>query len=262
MRDSTAPTLSKWPFFFGDALLGGAAWLIMQESTRPMGLWQVGFVVLCAAGGAVLSILPFLLEYRVGAKLAEGRGLATAVEQLQKLEGLAGQISGATSQWQMVHEEAGKTAATAKGLAERMSAEAKAFTEFMRQANDAERAALRLEVEKLRRAEGDWVQVLVRMLDHVYALNAAGQRSGQPQLIDQLGHFQNACRDAARRVGLTPFLPAPAEPFDNQRHQLAEPNGAVPAGALIAETVASGYTFQGRLLRPALVRIQNGDLAA
>ncbi len=137
----------------------------------------------------------------------------------------------------------------------------KAFTEFMQRANDSERATLRLEVEKLRRAEADWLQVLVRMLDHVYALHQGALRSGQPNLIEQLGSFQNACRDAARRVGLTPFAPNEAEPFDAQRHQLVEDGAQPPPDAVVAETIAAGYTFQGRPLRPALVRLRESPAA-
>jgi molecular chaperone GrpE (heat shock protein) len=74
-------------------------------------------------------------------------------------------------------------------------------------------------------------------------------------LIEQLTQFQNACRDAARRVGMVPFQAAPAEPFDPKRHQLLEGGSAPPDGATVAETVATGYTFQGRLVRPALVRL-------
>src|ERR1041384_164055 len=139
-----------------------------------------------------------------------------------------------------------------------MGAEVQAFTEFMQRVNDSEKATLRLEAEKLRRAEADWLQVLVRLLDHVYALHLGAVRSGQPQLIDQLTNFQNACRDAVRRVGLTPFVGEPSEPFDGQRHRPFDGEELPPAGAKITETVATGYTFQGRLLRPALVRLQNG----
>jgi len=78
-------------------------------------------------------------------------------------------------------------------------------------------ATLRLEVEKLRRVESEWLQVAVRMLDHVYALHQGACRSGQPHLIEQVGSFQNACRDAARRVGVTPFTANEGEPFDAQR---------------------------------------------
>jgi molecular chaperone GrpE (heat shock protein) len=259
MYDRTEPNLPKWPFFLGDLLLLGAAWFIYSQSVRPVGPWQIGLIVLCAAGGAALTVIPFLLEYRVLVKVAEARGLTTLATQMQNLEGVAAQITDATARWQSVQEQAGKTSSAAKAIAERMGAEVKAFTEFMQQVNSSEKATLRLEVEKLRRAESEWLQVLVRMLDHVYALHTGALRSGQPNLIEQVGNFQNACREVIRRVGLTPFSAAPAEPFDPQRHQILEGNGAAPEGGSVAETVATGYTFQGRLLRPALVRLRNGE---
>jgi molecular chaperone GrpE (heat shock protein) len=259
MREQTEAKLSKWPFVLGDALLLGAAWFIYFQSQLPMGPWQIAFVVLCVGAGACLCIMPFLLEYRVMVKLLEARALTTAVGQLQNLETLAAQISGATGQWQAAQESADKTAAAAKGIAERMTGEVRAFAEFMQKVNDSEKSTLRLEVEKLRRAEADWLQVLVRVMDHIYALNQGALRSGQPKLIEQLGNFENACRDAARRVGLAPFAARESEAFDPQRHQSAEGDGPPPAGAVVGETVATGYTFQGKLLRPALVRFrENG----
>jgi molecular chaperone GrpE (heat shock protein) len=94
----------------------------------------------------------------------------------------------------------------------------------------------------------------VRLLDHVFALHTAAERSGQPQLAGQITSFQNACREAVRKVGITPFAPAPGETFDGKRHQTA--GGTQPTEpALIAETLATGYTFQGRQIRAALVRL-------
>jgi molecular chaperone GrpE (heat shock protein) len=255
MRNPKESTLAKWPFFLGDALLLGAACFIYSDSKLPMGPWQIAFLVLCVAGGASLAIMPFLLEYRLLVKLAEARELATVVSQVQNLERLAAHIGGATGQWQSVQEQADKTVTTARNIAERMAAELKGFNEFMQRANDAEKRNLHLEVDKLRRAETEWLQVLVRVLDHVHALHQGAVRSGQPNVIAQVGNFQTACRDAARRVGLAPFIAGDSEPFDAQRHQLVESNGATD-GAVIGETVAAGYTFQGKLLRPALVRLR------
>jgi molecular chaperone GrpE (heat shock protein) len=158
-----------------------------------------------------------------------------------------------------VQESAAKTAATAKEVADRMAAEVKDFNEFLKHANEGEKSTLRLEIGKLRRAESDWLQVLVRLLDHVYALHQAALRSRQPSLIDQLGQFQNVCRDTARRVGLNAFAAAPAEPFDGQRHQLLDADAKPEPGATVEETLATGYTFQGKLLRPAVVRLRNGN---
>jgi molecular chaperone GrpE (heat shock protein) len=262
MRDPAEPKLAKWPFLIGDALLLGAAYFVFAQGKAPMVLWQVGFTVACVASGAVLAILPFLLEYRVAARLAEARGLTTFAAQLQTLEEVAHQVGDATARWQGVQESAEKTATAARNMTERMATEVQGFTDFMQRMNDSEKANLRLEVDKSRRAEGEWLQVVVRILDHVYALHAGAVRSGQPKLIEQLGHFQAACRDAARRIGLNAFLAEPAEPFDAQRHQLVDGDGPPAPGAQVAETIATGYTFQGRPLRPALVRLMPPSPAA
>jgi molecular chaperone GrpE (heat shock protein) len=258
MRDPIDTKLPKWPFFIADGFLLGAAYYV---SLQPMGPWPLALLVICVSAGASLCILPFLLEYRLTARLAEATTLTTALEQMGKLEEIAAQITSATGRWQNVQEASEKVSASAKAIAERMAGEARAFTEFMQKANDSEKATLRLEVDKLRRGESEWLQVLVRMLDHVYALNMAAARSGQPKLVEQLGNFQIACRDAARRIGLTPFAANPSERFDAERHQLLEENGKPDADATVAETIATGYTFQGRLLRPALVRL-NGNGSA
>jgi molecular chaperone GrpE (heat shock protein) len=256
MHEPLAPKLSKWPFFLGDLLMLGGAGLIYSTAVSPLTVWQAALIAGSVAGGAVLTILPFMLEYRVVARLAESERLEDVVGQIRNIESIAEQIATATARWQGVQEVADRVAGTAKAIAERMSVEAKAFAEFLQKANDTEKANLRLEADKLRRAETDWVHVMVRMLDHVYALHVAAVRSGQPKLIAQLDQFQHACRDAARRIGLTPFAADAAELFDAQRHQLLEGQEHPAEGAKIAETVATGYTFQGRLLRPALVRLE------
>ena len=256
MSDPIGPILPKWPFYLGDGLLLGTAYFICSQSKSAIGHWEICLAIFCVAAGAVLGIAPFLLEYRANMKLAEAGALTTVVSQLHDMKGIAGQISGATGKWQEAQEQAEKTTITAREITERMTVEAKAFTEFLQRANDSEKATLRLEVDKLRRAESDWLQVLVRVLDHIFALNQGALRSGQPKLIEQLSHFQNACRDAARRVGLTPFVADEAQTFDPQRHQLLDESAQPAPDAIVAETIATGYTIQGKLLRPALVRLE------
>src|ERR1035437_2572 len=221
MNDLNAPKLSKWPFFLGDALLLGIACFITYQSRPTLGHWDLCFVVLCVVGGALLSITPFLIEYDALVKVTEAGGLTTVVSQLKNIEGIAGQISGATSQWQDVQCSAEKTANAAREIGDRMTSEVKAFTEFMQRANDTEKANLRLEVDKLRRAEGDWIQVLVRMMDHVFALHHGA---------------------LPRRGGLTHCAANGADPFDAQRHQLIEEGAKAPPDAVVSDTVAAGYT--------------------
>src|SRR4051794_40965783 len=262
MSTQTDPKLSKWPFYLGDAVLIGLAYFLYSQSKLALGHWDIAFMVVCCTVGAGFCIAPFLIEYRAVVRLSEANALVSAAEQMKNLELVAVHISAATAQWQVVQEQSSKTVGAAKEIAERITAEAAAFSEFLQKANDGEKANLRLEVEKLRRAEGDWLQVIVRTLDHVYALNQAGLRSGQSGLIEQLGHFQNACRDVARRTGLVPFAPAPDELFNPQLHQLVEGQQPPPADAKVAEAIATGYTFQGQLLRPALVTLQAEIVAA
>src|SRR2546423_9163173 len=127
MRDQMEFRLYKSPFFIGDLMLLGAAYFIYFQSKLPMGAWQIFFIVLCAAGGAMLGIMPFLLEYRLLLKLAEAQTLGSVTGQLQNLEQIAKQIGSATGQWSTVQEQAGKTAAQAQQISDKMSAEVKAF---------------------------------------------------------------------------------------------------------------------------------------
>lgn len=252
MSNSPRPSVPKLPFFICDAIMLCLAGFVYSQSKIPLAPFSLGAICASVAIGAALAILPFVLEYRLALKLAEADSLTSAVAQINNLETLATQISQATGQWQTVHEHATKAVSAATDIGERMTQEAKAFAEFMQKANDSEKATLRVEVEKLRRAENDWLQVVVRMLDHTHALHAAAARSGKTSLIEQLTQFQNAQRDAARRIGLTPFTPTIGDGFDSTKHQSTEANKPEP-GTPIGETVATGYTFRGQLIRPALV---------
>jgi molecular chaperone GrpE (heat shock protein) len=221
-----------------------------------MGSVEVLVCFACVTLGAFFSILPYLLEYRSASKLVETGALTSVVSQVQNLEQVSARIDGATAKWTSVQESADKTARHANDIAQKIADEVKAFNEFLVQANDGEKATLRLEVDKLRRVENDWLQVLVRILDHVHAINRAAAQSGLPNVVEQLSRFQNACHDAARRVGLVPFSAAPDEKFDAQRHQVIHGQPKPTDGTPVGETVAAGYTFQGRMLRPAMVRMR------
>ena len=250
--------LPKWPFLVGDVLLVGVAAWIIFHSRAPLTLQENALCVLAVALGAAVGVLPFILEYRTLMNLLEADRLAGAVEQIKKIDALAKQISGATSHWSELQRDAKQTSELAKTVSENMAAEAANFTEFLKKANETEKRELRLEVEKLRRAEGDWLQILVRILDHTFALHQGAVRLGQKSVSEQIEHFQNACLDVARRVGLAPFVAVPDEPFDSKRHQLADSETA-PADSKVAGTLAAGYTFRGELLRPALVELQTAE---
>jgi len=256
MTEPQLPRITTWPFLLGDLLLVGIAAALVLNTAEPFGLWQSVICVISIGAGAWLSVLPYLAEYRAAVKLAEAAHLANTVEQVKGINEASRQVASASAQLQSALDQSAKTVAAASAIADRMTAEVRAFTEFMAQANDREKAALKLEAEKLRRTEAEWVQVVARMLDHAFALHQAAARSGQPGVAEQIGRFQMACHDAARRVGVAAFAVKPGERFNAEAHQLVEARTTVPEGALVAETLAPGFTFQGQLLRPALVRLQ------
>jgi molecular chaperone GrpE (heat shock protein) len=102
----------------------------------------------------------------------------------------------------------------------------------------------------------------VRILDHIFALHTGAVRTGDQKFIEPITNFQNTCRDAVRRIGLTPFVAAPDEKFNTELHQAAGSREKPLPGAVVAETVGVGYTFQGKLLRPALVRVRETNSIA
>lgn len=257
MTEPVLPRISKWPFLLADAVLLALAWWLMDSSPHPLSPWPQFFIVACVASALGFGVWPFVLEYQAALKFAESASLTTAVAEINNLEAIADHIRTATGQWQTVQDHSARTVQAAGEISQRMTAEATAFAEFMQKANETEKGHLRLEVEKLRRHEGEWLQLLIHLLDHVFALNQAGARSGHPNVREQLGMFQSACREVVRRVGLLPIEAAPGETFDEKLHQLPDPEAKAPAKARIAETLATGYTFQGQLLRRPHVRLED-----
>jgi molecular chaperone GrpE (heat shock protein) len=259
MNEVSEWKIPKWPFLAANAVLIIAAAVVIEKAAHPISQTEVLLAIGCVALGALLGCLPFILEYRATCQLIEVNAVSTVAEQLKELKAYSAQIAAATDQWALVQDatkgSAEKTAAAAGEIAERMAAEVRQFTEFQQKMNNAERAALRLEVDKLRRSEEEWLQILVRIMDHIHALHTAAARSGQPELATQIGNFQNACRGVVRRVGLVLFGAEPGEKFDAQKHR-AQGVENPPADAMAAEALAPGVTYQGRLIRPALVRLR------
>jgi molecular chaperone GrpE (heat shock protein) len=247
--------LPSWPFLVADSLFIALAALFLWLGSRPLLWWEALLITACVALGAGCLLLLVLRRNEDEQSLAQARLLADAVRQLQQIEQVAAQIGGATSQWRENLEQTAQVGASAKALAESMSAEAKAFKEFLQQGNDAEKSRLRLEVDKLRRAESDWLQVTVCILDHVSAVFQGACRSGQQPLIEQMGQFHNNCREVVRRVGLAPMVGRKGEPFDANLHQLRD-GAAAGENAIVAETLMAGYTYQGQLVRRALVTVE------
>ena len=77
-------------------LLLGFAYFIVWKSPHPIGKWEIIACFASAAFGALIGIVPFILDYRAMGKLIEVNALGAVSEKIQNLEKLAAQISSAT----------------------------------------------------------------------------------------------------------------------------------------------------------------------
>ena len=259
MTNRPAPALLKWPFILADVLLLIACAWVINLVLPAKAYWVVAVAIAGWMVGAWVCVLPWLKEFQAECKLSESENLTSALEQIQKLEEIGARVQAATGSWQSAQDAATRVTASAKEIEEKIRTDAKEFMEFAERINNDEKQHLRLEVEKLRRNEGEWLQVAARMLDHTFAITVAAHRSGQPNLAAQMNNFQNACRDAARRVGLVPFHPNAGDAYDERSQQLEEANAKPEEGAVVSDILATGYTFQGQLLRKALVRVSGAQ---
>jgi molecular chaperone GrpE (heat shock protein) len=248
-------SLPWWPFLAVDALFLGLAALFWRQGHKPLLWWEAVLLIACVAAGAGCCLLPFLRRNQDEQALAQAGLLVDALNRLQKIDDVAAQILGATSQWREFRLQTEEVTASTKSLVGSIAAEAKGFSEFLQKANDAEKGHLRLEADKLRRAETEWLQVVILILNHVSALYLAARQSGQPELFEQIGQFQNVCRDIARRVGLAPVAAREGDPYDPTLHQLKD-KSAPAENAVVGGTLTPGYTFQGKLVRRSLVTLK------
>jgi len=264
MNDVTNWKVPKLPFLVPAALLMVFGFYYVLHAALPIHHWEIAAG--CVALGALLGVVPFYLDYRAMEKAIEVNALGAVAEKIQNLEKISEQINSATNHWAVIQgtvsAEAGKSTAAARAIADKMTEEARRFSEYMIKMNDSEKATLRLEVEKLHRAEGEWLQILVRILDHVFALHTGAVRTGDQRFIEPIANFQHVCIETVRRLGLMPFIAEPDEPFNAERQQVVGQPEKIPDGAVVAETIGAGYTFQGKLLRPALVRLHEAEAPA
>lgn len=254
MNETLVPRIPKLPFLLGDLLLLGTAGYIAVYG-GVLGPWQYTAIVVAVAFGAWLMVWPYVLDFRAAAKGAECAALEDVTAKIKDLDKVAASIASASLEWQHLQVNATNTVTAAEHIAEKMTTEARNFGEVLSRMNESEKNHLKLEVDKLRRAEGDWLGIVVRILDHVHALHQAGLRFGQRNVIDQLTHFQNACRDTARRIGVVAIVAEAGTPFDRTAHQLPDASKPVD-GAVIADVLAPGYAFQSKVIRLPVVSLK------
>ena len=245
----------KWPFLLADIIFIGLGYWISTLITGPAEQWHIISILVCAVLGAAFAAAPYYFEYRAEAKAVEIAQLTTVAKEVNKMESVAAQIAEATERWNAVQESSGQTARLAEEIATGIAATVKEHHEFIAKAGEDEHAILKLEVEKLRRAEQDWATTLVGQLDLVYRLERSAAASGKEPFMQTMAAFQSQCRDLAKRVGLVAFEAEPSVAFDEEQHRLLDNEPKPADAAMVTETHLPGIRLQGRLIRKPLVSV-------
>ncbi len=254
--DNNAPSLTKWPFVVQNVMLVGLTLWILNKFLPPQNNWEralVGLCLLVGAWAAWLHCKAWLQEYETKAQLQENAQLKSAVEQIAQLTEVGKLVADATSRWQAAQEASAATVQSGREVSQQMGREVVEFQQFLQQSQHTQIDHLNLEIEKLRRGEREWLQTIALILDHTHALHQAALRSGQPQVCAQLNTFQAACQDALRRVGVGVYVPEVGIGFDERTLAMMDGSPQAEPGFVVQGVAAPGISFQGQLLRKALV---------
>ena len=254
--ENKGPSLTKWPFVVANVMLVGLDLWMLRQLLPPKDNWDrvlAGLCLVVGAWAAWLHCKAWLVEYETKTRFQENDDLKSAVEQIGQLEEVGKVVTEATSRWQAAQEASNATVKAAQEVSERMGREVVEFQQFLQQSQQTQIDHLNLEIDKLRRGERDWLQSIALILDHTHALHQAALRSNQPQVGAQLNTFQAACHDALRRVGVGVYLPEIGLTFDERSLALLDGSPQPEAGFVVQGVAAPGISFQGQLLRKALV---------
>src|ERR1700722_10060492 len=131
--------LPLWPFIVVDSIFLGMGALLLKFGHRPLPWQEAGLLILCGALGSWSFVTPFLQRNADDQAHSQSKLLAEAASHIEKLDQLATEIRGSTDQWLELQTHTTQTAESAKQVADQMSTEAKAFTEFMQKANETEK---------------------------------------------------------------------------------------------------------------------------
>lgn len=252
--ETSNPSASdKAPFVVTDLVLILTAVGILTFTQHPLSGSAIWTITLLVASGAWIAVTPWIMEQRSKTRLAELDGLKGVEESIQKMNSFSDGVNSALLSLSNVQEIAQASAKRAAEAEEKIAQYGQDFEERFTKAANYEKSALQLEIDKLKRIEKDWVSSASGMLDHILALASAGIHSGKPEIAEQMKRFRAACLEIASHAGIQPYMPAPTELYNPEKHAVP-PNAPEPATeAKIARVLAPGFLYLGTLVRKAMI---------
>ena len=261
--ETSNPSASdKAPFVVTDLVLILTAIGILTFAQHPLSASAVWTITLLVASGAWIAVIPWILEHRAKSRLSELEGLTDVQESIRKMNTFSDGVNSALLALSNIQQIAQASAGRAAEAEEKIAQYGQDFEERISRAAQYEKSTFQLEIDKLRRIEKEWVASASGMLDHILALASAGIHSGKPEIAEQMKRFRAACLDIASRAGIQPYMPAPTEHYDPEKHTV--PTDAPPpeTAARIIRVLAPGFLYQGQLTRKALILTEGMEAAA
>ncbi len=259
--ETSNPSASdKAPFVVTDLVLILTAIGILTFTQHPLSGSAVWSITLLVFSGAWIAVTPWMMEQRSKTKLAELEGLKGVEENIQKMNSFSDGVNSALLSLSNVQEIAQASAQRAAEAEEKIAQYGLDFEERFSKAANYEKSALQLEIDKLKRIEKDWVSSASGMLDHILALASAGIHSGKPEIAEQMKRFRAACLEIASHAGIQPYMPAPTDLYDPEKHAVPPHAPAPAAAARIARVLAPGFLYQGVMTRKAMILTEEMEL--
>lgn len=172
----------KWPFFLGDAILVALAGLIGLLAPAPLSATALTLIFGCVALGAVLAVIPALLDFAAGQREAEASLQLKLEAQNARLLQFSDTLVGISGQLKSAQEATARALHTAETLPYRLQEKIGEFTAELKDRDDEEKAAIAKELESLRDAEG---QHLAEIAEKILAATkefSAAEKQALPAL--------------------------------------------------------------------------------
>ena len=214
MNLPSSPRPPKWPFFLGDGILLVVACLIGLLAPSPLSATELSLIFGCVALGAVLAVLPALLDSAAAQREAEAALQLKLAEQNTKLQHAAETLASIAGQLKSAHEATARAVHTAENLPYRLQEKIAEFTTALQERDDEEKASMAKELEALRDAEGDRLTALAEKIQAatkdfaasekqvIPALETAGKlsREIEPALVAAVARGEKAMTQAAVEI--------------------------------------------------------------
>jgi len=200
------PPLNPWPFLVGDTALLATACLISSQASAPLTGPALVAIVGCVALGAVLAVLPFLLNYTRRQELALAERQREIAALAQTTTTSAEQISIAVASLHTIAENAARSIKLGEQLPHKIQEKINDFKSQLNEVAVTENEALAQEINTLRASETERLETAltgVRKTAADLAMIEAVSRKHLTELNESLARFVSSAEQAAREATKT-----------------------------------------------------------